>query len=96
MDARILLTVFVTVFIAELGDKTQLATLLFASKSPSALLTIFLAAAGALVITSAIGVAAGALLADYVNPKYLSYAAGVGFIVIGVWTLFQAGANTAT
>ena len=94
MDWKTFLTVFVTVFLAELGDKTQLATLLFATKSPSALLTIFLAAAGALVITSAIGVAAGALLADYVNPKYLSYAAGIGFIVIGVWTLLSA-ARTA-
>ncbi len=95
MDWRTFLTVFVTVFLAELGDKTQLATLLFATKSPSALLTIFFAAAGALVITSAIGVAAGALLAGYVNPKYLSYAAGAGFIVIGVWTLLQAAAKTA-
>jgi putative Ca2+/H+ antiporter (TMEM165/GDT1 family) len=94
MDWRTFLTVFVTVFLAELGDKTQLATLLFATKAPSALLTIFLGAAGALVITSAIGVAAGALLADYVNPKYLSYVAGIGFIAIGVWTLFQAAGKT--
>ncbi len=95
MDWKTFLTVFVTVFLAELGDKTQLATLLFATKSPSALLTIFLGAAGALVITSAIGVAAGALLSDFVNPKYLSYAAGIGFIAIGVWTLYQAGNATA-
>jgi putative Ca2+/H+ antiporter (TMEM165/GDT1 family) len=94
MDWRTFLTVFVTVFLAELGDKTQLATLLFAAKAPSAPLTIFLGAAGAPVITSAIGVAAGALLADYVNPKYLSYAAGAGFIAIGVWTLFQAAGKT--
>ena len=90
MAWKTFLTVFITVFLAELGDKTQLATLLFASRSPSALLTIFFAAAGALVITSAIGVAAGALLADYVNPKYLSYVAGVGLIVIGLWTLVSA------
>jgi putative Ca2+/H+ antiporter (TMEM165/GDT1 family) len=95
MDWKTFLTVFVTVFLAELGDKTQLATLLFATKSPSALFTIFLGAAGALVITSAIGVAAGALLSDFVNPKYLSYAAGIGFIAIGVWTLYQAGTATA-
>jgi len=95
MDWKTFVTVFVTVFLAELGDKTQLATLLFATKTPSALPTIFVAAAGALVLTSAIGVAAGAMLAGYVNPKYLSYAAGVGFIAIGVWTLVQAGAKTA-
>jgi putative Ca2+/H+ antiporter (TMEM165/GDT1 family) len=95
MDWKTFATVFVTVLLAELGDKTQLATLLFASKAPSALLTIFFAAAGALVITSAIGVVAGAALASYVNPKYLSYAAGVGFIAIGVWTLVSA-ASTAS
>jgi len=94
MNWKIFVTVFVTVFLAELGDKTQLATLLFATKAPSAPLTIFLAAAGALVITSAIGVAAGTLLADWVNPKYLSYIAGVGFIAIGVWTLYSAAGTT--
>ena len=95
MDWRTFLTVFVTVFLAELGDKTQLATLLFATKAPSALFTIFLGAAGALVITSAIGVAAGAVLSDYLNPKYLSYVAGIGFIVIGVWTLYAASGTPA-
>ena len=91
MDWRVFATVFGTVFLAELGDKTQLATLLFASKSAASLWTIFIAASAALVLTSAIGVAAGATLSQYVNPKYLSYAAGVGFIVIGAWTLYQAG-----
>ena len=65
--------------------------MLFASKSAASLWTIFIAASAALVLTSAIGVAAGAALSQYVNPKYLSYAAGVGFIVIGAWTLYQAG-----
>jgi putative Ca2+/H+ antiporter (TMEM165/GDT1 family) len=90
MDWKTFATVFGTVFLAELGDKTQLATLLFASRSPATLWTIFFAAAGALVITSALGVAAGAALSAYMNPKYLSYSAGVGFIAIGVWTLAQA------
>jgi putative Ca2+/H+ antiporter (TMEM165/GDT1 family) len=95
MDWKVFGTVFGTVFLAELGDKTQLATLLFASKSAVGLWTIFLAAAGALVLTSAIGVAAGAVVSQYVNPKYLSYVAGVGFIFIGLWTLYQAASKTA-
>ena len=90
MDWKMFATVFGTVFLAELGDKTQLATLLFASRGTATLWTIFFAASGALVLTSAIGVAAGALVSQYLNPKYLSYAAGAGFIVIGVWTLVQA------
>jgi len=90
MDWKIFGTVFGTVFLAELGDKTQLATLLFASKNAAAAWTIFFAAAAALVLTSAVGVAAGALVSQYLNPRYLSYAAGVGFIAIGVWTIYQA------
>jgi putative Ca2+/H+ antiporter (TMEM165/GDT1 family) len=95
MDWKTFATVFGTVFLAELGDKTQLATLLFASKSPSGLWTIFLGAALALVLTSAIGVAAGAVLSDYVTPKHLSYVAGIGFIAIGVWTLYSASSAAA-
>jgi putative Ca2+/H+ antiporter (TMEM165/GDT1 family) len=90
MDWKVFATVFGTVFLAELGDKTQLATLLFASRGAAALWTIFIAASLALVLTSAIGVAAGALVSQYVNARYLSYAAGIGFIVIGAWTIYQA------
>ena len=93
MDWKIFATVFGTVFLAELGDKTQLATVLFASKNTVSLWTIFAGAALALVLTSGIGVAAGALVAQYVNPKHLSYAAGIGFVVIGAWTLYQAGSS---
>ena len=90
MAWTVFLPVFATVFLAELGDKTQLATLLFASRGTVSLWTIFIAASAALVVTSAIGVAAGGLVSQYVNPRYLSYAAGVGFIVIGAWTIYQA------
>lgn len=90
MDWKIFATVFGTVFLAELGDKTQLATVLFASKGAASLWTIFIAASAALVLTSAIGVAAGAAITQFVNPKYLSYAAGVGFVAIGAWTIYQA------
>ena len=90
MDIKLFATVFGTIFLAELGDKTQLATLLFASKAPANLLTVFIGASLALIMTSLIGVAAGALVSQYVDPKYLSYAAGVGFVVVGVWTIWQA------
>ena len=95
MDWKTFVTVFGTVFLAELGDKTQLATLLFASKANMSLWLIFAAAASALVLASAIGVTAGHLVSEYVSPKYLSYLAGVGFVVIGVWTLYQAAVRTA-
>jgi putative Ca2+/H+ antiporter (TMEM165/GDT1 family) len=90
MDWRLLFTVFSTVFIAEIGDKTQLATLLYASGPQANRLTVFLGAASALVLTSALGVVAGALLSQYLNPKYLAWVAGAGFIAIGIWTILKA------
>jgi putative Ca2+/H+ antiporter (TMEM165/GDT1 family) len=90
MDWRILTTVFMSVFIAELGDKTQLATMLFASDKEVSKLTVFIGAALALVVTSAIGVAAGSVLSNYISGKQLQIVAGIGFIVIGVWTLFKS------
>lgn len=90
MDWKVFATVFGTVFLAELGDKTQLATVLFATRNTVNLWTVFIAASAALVLTSALGVAAGAVVSQYVNPRYLSYAAGIGFIAIGAWTIYQA------
>ena len=90
MDIKLFVTVFGTIFLAELGDKTQLATLLFASKTPANLLTVFLGASLALIVTTVIGVAAGGLVSQYVNQKYLSYAAGVGFVLVGMWTMWRA------
>jgi putative Ca2+/H+ antiporter (TMEM165/GDT1 family) len=90
MDTKLFFTVFGTVFLAELGDKTQLATLLFASKTNTSLVTVFTAASVALIATTAIGVLAGAVAASYLNAKYLNYAAGIGFILIGIWTLWRA------
>lgn len=90
MDIKLAATVFGVVFLAELGDKTQLATLLFSAKSPDKLIIVFVGASLALVLTSAIGVLAGGLVAQYVNPKVLSVVAGVGFILIGVWSIWTA------
>jgi len=90
MDVRVFFTVFTTVFLAELGDKTQLATFLYAADAKNPKLTVFLGAALALVLTSALGVLVGAALSRSINPRYLSYAAGVGFIAIGIWTLVRA------
>jgi putative Ca2+/H+ antiporter (TMEM165/GDT1 family) len=90
MDWKILLTVFASVFVAELGDKTQLATMLFASEKEVSKFTVFLGAALALVVSSAIGVAAGAALSHYVSPRQLQYLAGAGFVALGIWTLLRA------
>jgi putative Ca2+/H+ antiporter (TMEM165/GDT1 family) len=90
MDWKLLLTVFSTVFIAEIGDKTQLATLLYASGAEVNKWTVFLGASLALILTSALGVLVGSPLAQYVNPRYLAWAAGIGFIAVGIWTIVKA------
>jgi putative Ca2+/H+ antiporter (TMEM165/GDT1 family) len=90
MDWKILSTVFASVFVAELGDKTQLATMLFASDKEISKLVVFMGASAALIATSAIGVLAGDLVSQYVSEKFLRYLAATGFIGIGIWTLLKA------
>ena len=90
MELKVFFTVFVAVFIAELGDKTQLATMLFAADKEVSKWTVFLGASAALLVATAIGVIAGALLSEYINEKYLNYLAGAGFILIGAFTLVRA------
>jgi putative Ca2+/H+ antiporter (TMEM165/GDT1 family) len=77
-----------TVFVAELGDKTQIATLLFAADAQTSKWLVFFAASTALIMASAVGVLAGAFLSTQLNPELLSRAAGVLFILIGLYTLF--------
>lgn len=90
MDFKTLLTVFGTVFIAELGDKTQLATFLFAADKHVSKWTVFVGASLALIAAAGLSVLAGGLIAQYVSEKTLRYIAGLGFIGIGVWTLLRA------
>ncbi|MBX3703637.1 MAG: TMEM165/GDT1 family protein [Steroidobacteraceae bacterium] len=90
MDPKLLLTVFGTIFLAELGDKTQLATLLFAANTAVSKLAVFIAASLALVAATAVAVLAGGLVSQYISPKMLSYVAGAGFVGIGIWTIARA------
>lgn len=83
-------TIFVTVFVAELGDKTQLATLLYAADAERSRILVFLAASAALVLASALGVLAGDLVSRTIAPATLRWIAGVGFIAIGVWVLLNS------
>lgn len=80
--------VFLSVFLAELGDKTQLATLFFATNPAVSKVGVFVAAAGALVVSSLLAVVVGAQLGAWVSPERLKIVAGLGFIAIGLWMLF--------
>jgi putative Ca2+/H+ antiporter (TMEM165/GDT1 family) len=90
MDLKGLATVFTAVFIAELGDKTQLATLLFATERQVSKWIVFLGASLALVVAAGIGVLAGSTVSNYLSPRHLHYLAGAGFVGIGIWTLLKA------
>lgn len=89
MDPKLFATVFGTVFLAEMFDKTQLATLLYSSKSEGARWTVFAASSLALVCACALGVLAGHVLTRLVQEKTVNTLAGVGFILVGVWTLYR-------
>lgn len=82
-----LLSVFTTVFLAEIGDKTQLATLLFASDRRASPWLVFAGSALALVTAAAIATLVGAQLERVIRPATLKVVAGLGFIAVGVWTL---------
>jgi len=90
MDLKALLIVFGTIFLAELGDKTQLATALFASRPSMSPATVFVGASVALILSSGLAVVAGHSLSMHINTRYLSLAAGVGFILVGIWTILSA------
>ena len=89
MTIKIFLTILIPVPFAELGDKTQLATLLFATDKENSKLMVFLAAAAALVVATGLAVLIGSNMEKYINPKYLSWVAGTGFILIGIWTIIR-------
>jgi len=84
-----LFSIFITVFLAELGDKTQVATLLFAGEGRHSPWMVFFAAAGALVLSSALAVLAGTFAQKYLAGLPLKLFAGIGFLVIGAMTLWD-------
>lgn len=86
---QVLGSAFLMIFLAELGDKTQLSTFAFASQSRSPL-SVFLGASLALVLSSLIGVALGGLIGRFVPERVMKVLAAVVFLSFGVWTLIEA------
>ena len=86
MDLRVLLTTFGIIFLAEMGDKTQLAAMTMAAdtKKPWA---VFLGASLALTLVSALGVLVGSVVGDYVPFEWIKRIAALAFIAIGVLML---------
>jgi putative Ca2+/H+ antiporter (TMEM165/GDT1 family) len=90
-EIRTYLSVFASVLIAEMGDKTQLAAMLFASDSRLSPIGILVAASAALIVAAAVGVFAGATVGRTLPPHLLRTIAGTAFVAIGIWMLFARG-----
>ena len=87
MNWKIFASAFITLFLAELGDKTQLAVINMTAKTDSKL-SVFLGASAALIAVTAIGVLFGGLLSQYIPTEWLQRIVAVAFIVIGVLMLW--------
>ena len=86
MDWRVIAAAFSAIFLAEMGDKTQLAAMTMAASSGSPL-SVLVGAAVALTAVSAIGVMVGGALGTYLPVEWIKRAAGVAFVAIGVLML---------
>jgi len=84
-----LIPIFLTVFLAELGDKTQLATVLFASDRAMHPILVFVAAASALIASTALAVLVGHQAARHLDILPIKLIAGLGFVAIGVWFVVE-------
>jgi putative Ca2+/H+ antiporter (TMEM165/GDT1 family) len=89
MDLKLLMTTFGMVFLAELGDKTQIATFCFSAECDSRL-SVFLGSAGALVLSSLIAVMLGGWVSRLIPPGAIKMGAGIFFLVVGAWTIYSA------
>jgi len=88
INFQVLGSTFLMIFLAELGDKTQLSTFAFASEAKSPL-SVFLGASLALVCTSFIGVVLGGVLGRFVPERIMKFVAALVFLGFGVWTLVE-------
>ena len=96
MDPALLLSTFVTVFLAELGDKTQLATVALSGTSNRPM-AVFLGSSTALVLASLLGALAGGSMASLIPTEWLQLAASIGFLVIGtrlIWPLLRSDGDS--
>jgi len=90
MDLKVMLTTFGMIFLAELGDKTQLATFAFAAENRTKM-AVFIGSAGALIVTSLLAVLFGSAVSRLIPPNVIKMGAGALFVVLGVWMLIFPG-----
>lgn len=82
------ITTFILVFLAELGDKTQLSTMLLAAHNES-YFSVFLGAALALILNAVIGVYLGSIISKSLPLYYIHLGGGIAFIILGILLITQ-------
>ena len=90
MDIKLMLTTFGLVFLAELGDKTQLATVCLSADCDQKQWSVFIGASVALIVCSFIAVVLGAAFDRWIPAIYVKIGAGVFFMIAGLWILISA------
>ncbi|HEC80354.1 MAG: UPF0016 family protein [Candidatus Coatesbacteria bacterium] len=85
-----LLAVFISIFIAEMGDKTQLAILLFSTDRDINKVAVFISASLAMSVATLIAVLVGSVIGEHISQRILKIVAGIGFVAIGIWVLLGA------
>ncbi len=90
VDLTLTATVIDTIFVAEIADKTQIATLLYASNAQYSRLSVFIGSALALMVASGVAVLAGAGLNNWIDEKLMAHVAGIAFILVGIWAIARA------
>ncbi len=88
MDWKLFSATFITIFVAELGDKTQFAAVAASSRA-SSIVPVWLAVVLALALAGTMGVWGGRLIAQFLNPDHMKWISGSLFIAIGIWTLLK-------
>lgn len=88
MDWSVFIATFTTIFLAEIGDKTQFAALAVASQTNS-IYSVLLGTVLALAVAGTIGVLAGSILGKFIDPTFMKYISGSAFIGMGIWILLK-------
>lgn len=88
MDWKVFIATFSTIFIAEIGDKTQFAAMAVSSQTKSTF-SVLLATILALSLAGSLGVILGSVLGKYIDPDKMKYISGACFILMGVWMILK-------
>ena len=83
------MTIFVTIFLSELGDKNQLATLVFAAQPGRSALVVFVAATTALCVSTFVAIAIGKAATQYIHRLPMGLISGIMFIMIGIFAIYE-------